>query len=93
MSYSFSVSGANKDEAKENVNKQFDTIVQQQPAHLDDRDAAQQCVEAFIDALGDPTGSQRIHVAAYGSLSQQFPDNPDKRSNSSLSVNVSVSLA
>lgn len=93
MSYSFSVSGADANEAKAAIGKQFDQIVQQQPVHTVDRDAAQDAVDSFVDLAGPLTGSQRINVSAYGSVTVGPANGDDATAPvTSLSVNISVSV-
>lgn len=95
MSYSFSVSAPTKDEAKAQVQQQFDNIVMQQPEHAADRTAANGTVEAYIDLAAEPTGTQQIHVTAFGSLSST-PSGDDGTSDVRIggaTLNVSVSVA
>lgn len=95
MSYSFSVSGANREEVRERIAEQFDTVVQQQPAHEADREASQNTAYALLDVLGESAlqAGQQINVTIYGSLSQRNADDPAKRQTTSVSVNVSVAVA
>lgn len=69
MSYSFSVVGASKAEARERVEAKFAEIVAQQPVHAADHQAALAVANAFIDVLADPTEEHTVSFTAYGSLS------------------------
>ena len=94
MSYSFSVSGANTDEVRERISEQFDRVVEGQPAHEADREAAQNSAFALLDVLGTGVGpGQQINVTIYGSLSQRNGDDPAKRETTGVSLNVSVAVA
>lgn len=53
MSYSFSVRGTSKADAKAKVAADFDKVVAGQPIHARDREAALAAAGAFIDLLGD----------------------------------------
>lgn len=68
MSYSFSVTASAKDEAKQKIGEQFDTVLAGQPVHSVDRDAAQAAAEAFVDVLHDPAANEEIRVSVSGSV-------------------------
>lgn len=53
MSYSFSVTAANKAEAKTAVAAKFEEVVTAQPIHARDREAALANANAVIDLLND----------------------------------------
>ena len=53
MSYSFSVKAASKAEAKAAVAREFDRVVETQPIHARDREAALANANAVIDLLAD----------------------------------------
>lgn len=53
MSYSFTVRGVNKKEAKAKAADQFRTIVSNQVCHVRDQDAVLNAVDAFVDLLAE----------------------------------------
>jgi hypothetical protein len=65
MSYSFSARGSTKEEASENVAAELATVVNGQPVHAADQEAAQAAADAFIDLLRDDD-TQDIAVAMSG---------------------------
>lgn len=69
MSYSFTVSAETKAEAKEMLAAEFDKVVDGQPIHAADRDAAQAAAEAFVDILSEPGVDQQIIVNVHGAVS------------------------
>jgi hypothetical protein len=69
MSYSFSVKAANKTEAKKMVADQMQGVVNNQPVHKADADAAIAAAGAFIDILGEPNEGDEINVSVNGYLS------------------------
>jgi hypothetical protein len=89
MSYSFSVTAANKAEAKQKIADSFDNVVKSQPSHAADRDAAVSAGSAIVDILRDPADGQEIHVSMYGSLSW-LHDAPDAFIGAAATVNASV---
>jgi hypothetical protein len=54
MSYSFSVTASSKDEAGKKVDAELANVVNGQPTHKHDRQAAQDAAEAFINVLREP---------------------------------------
>jgi hypothetical protein len=68
MSYSFSARGATKEEASTNVAAELATVVNGQPVHAADQEAAQAAADAFIDLLRDDD-TQDIAVSVSGSAS------------------------
>ncbi len=69
MSYSFSIKADSKDEAAKLVEAELAKVVEQQPVHAADYQAAQEVAEGFIAILADPGESEQISVSVYGSLS------------------------
>ncbi|MBR0687367.1 hypothetical protein JQ594_15655 [Bradyrhizobium manausense] len=67
MSYSFSVTAANKAAAKEAVRVKFDEMVASQPIHARDRNAALSNAIAAIDALVDDD-AMHVSVSMSGSV-------------------------
>lgn len=88
MSYSFSVTGGSKDEAVKKVEEELGKVVEGQPSHAADREAAQNAAKAFIDILEDPAENQQIVVYVNGSLSWR-----EENKFTSASVSVSAYLA
>lgn len=69
MSYSFSAKGVTKDAAKDAAAAEFDKVVESQPVHAADRDAALATVGAMIDAVVDPAEGEEVRVSVSGYLS------------------------
>jgi hypothetical protein len=69
MSYSFQVKAASKVEAAKKVEEQFDLVVQGQPVHAADRQAAQDAAQAFINLLAEPAEGQLVAVNVQGYVS------------------------
>jgi hypothetical protein len=68
MSYSFSITAATKDEAGVKVEAELGKVVESQPSHAADRQAAQDAAEAFIGVLTEPGEGECIRVDMWGSL-------------------------
>lgn len=68
MSYSFQFFAATKDEAKAQLEKEFDNVVAAQPVHAQDRAAAIASAHAFID-LVTLDADKGLQVAVHGSVS------------------------
>jgi len=62
------VAADTKAEAKAMLTVEFDKVVEGQPTHAAERDAAQAAAEAFVDVLSDPVEGQSIVVNVHGSL-------------------------
>lgn len=89
MSYSFSIKAPNKADAKAAVDGAFRAVVDSQPIHARDRDAALAAAGAMIDLLVDAPGMQ-ISVSVNGYVSWR-----DGRTEADLigaAVSVSASL-
>lgn len=67
MSYSFDFAVGTKDEAKARAASELDNVVNGQPAHAKDRQAALAAASAVIDLLIDD-GSMDIRVSMHGSV-------------------------
>lgn len=89
MSYSFSVMGATKDEAKTLIEAEFDKIIASQPVHAADKAAALAAAGAFIDLLTDPPEGKVVRVSMHGSLGW---NEPDPKSFTGSGVGVSAQL-
>lgn len=87
MSYSFSITAKTKVVATERVKAELDRIVNGQPSHAADRDAAQNAAEASISVLIDPAENEEIFVAVSGSLSWR---KENVFTNASLSVSAGI---
>lgn len=68
MSYSFGITAATKDEAGVKVEAELAKVVESQPSHAADRQAAQDAAEAFVDVVKDPGEGEQISVWVSGSL-------------------------
>lgn len=71
MSYSFSVRGATKAIALQNVVAQLDEVVAAQPIHAADRSQAQAAAIAFLALVPDDAGDQDFFVSVHGSVGWQ----------------------
>lgn len=67
MSYSFTVRGSNKADAKAKVAAELDKVVASQASHAADKPAAQIVADSFIDLLRTDE-TQDVLVAMNGSL-------------------------
>lgn len=85
MSYSFGITAATKDEAGVKVEAELAKVVENQPSHAADRQAAQDAAEAFIDVLKEPAEGECINVSMCGSLGWT-----DANNFTHASVNVSA---
>jgi hypothetical protein len=90
MSYSFSVTALTKDEAKQKVAEQFAYVVNNQPCHAVDKDAALTVANAFIDLLSDVTDGHEINVSMNGCSLRWNHNAPDKYV--AAGVNVSAGI-
>lgn len=88
MSYSFTITADTKDDAGVKVEAELGKVVEGQPSHEFDRQAAQDAAEAFIDVLADPKEGECITVFMSGSLSWS-----KEKVFTSASVNVRAYLA
>lgn len=70
MSYSLSVRGSDKADAKAKVAAAFDKMMEAQPAHAADRDQALAAAATFIDLLPDDAGMD-VMVSLNGWVSGQ----------------------
>lgn len=93
MSYSFNVVAATKEEAKTKAAEQFDAVINGQPIHSNDKEAALNAAGAVIDLLADPKGAhptkgggQDVALSVSGYLSWQGE-------NHFVGANVSVSAS
>jgi hypothetical protein len=68
MSYSFSVRGATKAQAKEKVAAELAKVVAGQPIHARDQAQAQAAADAFVDLLADDDAKDVV-VSVNGSVS------------------------
>jgi hypothetical protein len=89
MSYSFSLKAVSKSAAKSAVAAEFDKVIESQPIHARDKEAALASAGAVIDLLadGDP---RNIAVSVNGSLGWTETLRDDA-SNPLQSASVSVS--
>jgi len=74
VSYSFTITANNADEAGVKVEEELGKVVTAQPSHAADRQAAQIAAEAFIDVLVDPREGECITVSMSGSLGWRDAD-------------------
>lgn len=86
MSYSFSVVADTKDEAGVKIEAELAKVVEGQPTHEADRQAAQDAAEAIIDVLDDPGENECVNVYVAGSLGW-------RSENHFISANVNISAS
>lgn len=92
MSYSLTVKASNKDEAKQEVAKQFDAMTESQPVHKRDRAAVLANVDAVLGVLADDD-SRDVAVSVNGYLSwQTFEGAREDEAFSAVSVSAQASL-
>jgi hypothetical protein len=92
MSYSFTVSGSTKDEAKQAVVAKFDEVVAGQSVHATDREQAIAAANAFIDMIDNPSDGEKINVSVNGSIGgSNWTDGKPERI-TSAGVNVSAAV-
>lgn len=72
MSYSLSVKGASKHEAKNAVAAKMREIAEQQPVHVVDEGQAKVHAWNLIDLLPDPAEDQEIVVTMSGYISAEW---------------------
>jgi len=89
MSYSFSITAADKASAKSAVAKQLAQVVEQQPVHALDIDAALAAANAFIDLLPDDA-SQSVHVSMFGSVGILAPAQSAELRSAGVGVTVTL---
>ncbi|WP_036010805.1 hypothetical protein [Bradyrhizobium yuanmingense] len=89
MSYSFSVVGRTKADAKQAIADSFANVVSGQPSHAADRDAAVAVAGAMVDVMTDPADGEEIHVSIHGSLSWRH-DAPETFTSASVGVSATV---
>lgn len=68
MSYSFTVTAANKAEAVAKLAGQMDVVVQSQPVHKADRDAALEAASSYLKLVRDPKEDEHLQVSVHGSM-------------------------
>lgn len=68
MSYSFTVTAANKAEAVAKLAGQMDVVVQSQPVHKVDRDAALEAASSYLKLVREPKEGEHLSVAVHGSM-------------------------
>lgn len=92
MSYSFSIRADTKDEATRQIREQFDAIVEQQPGHVKDREAAVVAAQILVRLLNDPDEHEEIYVNMHGSLGWKHHDNPNEFTSANVSINVMLRM-
>lgn len=90
MSYSFSITAADKDEASKKVAEELAKVCESQPTHAKDREAAQAAVDAFVALLPAPVEGQQFYINVNGSLGWNGDGNDRVFTSASISVNASV---
>lgn len=91
MSYSIVAIAASKVAVLAIVGEKLSAVVEQQPVHAKDIDAAKQAAEAFVSFVEEPGEGKQLRVIVSGYLSWQYisPDN-EPANFTGANVNVSV---
>jgi hypothetical protein len=76
MSYSFNFRAATKASAREKAKVEFDTIVAQQPVHVQDREIALEALDLYLGVLMDDD-TRDIQVSCHGSLGYDWQPDVD----------------
>lgn len=96
MSYSINVQGKTADEVREELDSKLAEIIERQPIHARDRDAAVKAVKALLSVVEVPEGKMyKVSVSGSCGWDGNLPADGD-HSNVTITgvgVNVSVSLA
>ena len=69
MSYSFSVRADSKSDASAKVGAYLARVVEGQPSHAADINAAQNVADSLLAVLVDPAEGEEVYVSMSGSLS------------------------
>jgi hypothetical protein len=89
MSYSFTVTAGNKEDATRQIREQFDAVVVSQPSHAADKEAAVVAAQTFVRLLAEPGEGDEIYVNMYGSLGWRH-DVLDEFVSAGLTINASL---
>lgn len=90
MSYSIHAQAKTKEEAKAALATKFDEVVNGQPIHAKDREAALNAADDFLDTLGEPGDGQVVNVNLNGSLTWRGEGDEQTITGASVSVSASV---
>lgn len=92
MSYSFSAQGDTKDEALADATHKYDQMVEQQPCHEHDREAALANLRAHLALVDEPKQGECITISMHGSVGYYATteSDPVRWRNSSGGVSVYV---
>lgn len=74
---------------KQLIADSFKNVVDTQPSHATDRDAAVASASAFVDMLAEPGEGDEIAVSMHGSLGWKH-DAPDQFHSASVGVSAAV---
>jgi hypothetical protein len=89
MIYSFSVRANTKAELPALIKAEFDKVVESQPTHAVDRQAAEDVANAFVAVVKDPGENESIALSVSGSV-QWTTVNADVFNGAGVNVEVSV---
>lgn len=90
MSYSFYFAAATKDDAKRGVAEKMASVVEQQPNHKVDQEAAVNAANAFIDVLADPAEGEEVSVSMSGSVGWRTANDAPIYTGASVQVGASI---
>lgn len=91
MSYSINIRAASVVAAAALISAEFDTIVEQQPIHAADREAAEKAARSFLDLMGEPPEGHEMSISVSGSISRWLAG-ATTEAVTGVGVSVSVSL-
>jgi hypothetical protein len=94
MSYSFSAKGTNKELALQDATAKFDAMVEQQPVHSRDREAALSNLRTHLNLVAEPAPDEDVVISMHGSISVNTPTaGPERITNASSGCSVYLQYA
>lgn len=90
MSYSFFFAAATKDDAKRGVAEKMASVVEQQPNHKVDQEAAVNAAGALVDVLADPAEGEEVYVSMSGSVSWKTANDQTTYTGANAQVSASI---
>ena len=90
MSYSFSVKAGTKAEMAALISAEFDKVLETQPIHVVDRQAAQEAAKAFLAVVKEPAEGESVAVSVSGSVQWRDANSLAPGSQTFIGAGVSV---
>lgn len=88
VSYSFTIIANSKAEVPALLDAEFDKVVEAQPIHEKDREAAKACGLSMLNLVRDCGEGEVLHVSGHGSLVWQTHDETITTANVGASVSI-----